>query len=157
YLGTGTALSVAAGRLSYLLGWHGPSLAIDTACSSSLVAVHQACRSLHSGECVLALVGGVNLMLSPVPTLNFCKAKMLAADGRCKAFDAAADGYVRGEGCGVVVLKRLSDAQRDGDRIWALLRGSSVNQDGRSSGLTVPNGPAQQAVIREALAAAGVA
>ena len=150
YLSTGTALSVAAGRLSYLLGLQGPSLAIDTACSSSLVAVHQACRSLRSGECDRALAGGVNLMLTPATTINFCKARMLAPDGRCKTFDAAADGYVRGEGCGVVVLKRLCDAQRDGDRVLALIRGSAVNQDGRSGGLTVPNGPAQQAVIREA-------
>src|SRR5262249_52767959 len=144
-------------RLSYLLGLQGPSLAIDTACSSSLVALHQACRSLLTGECDATLVGGVNLILSPATTVNFCKARMLSPEGRCRTFDAAADGYVRSEGCGVVVLKRLSDAQRDGDRILALIRGSAVNQDGRSGGLTVPNGPAQQAVIREALAAAGVA
>ena len=152
----GNALSVAAGRISYILGLQGPSLAVDTACSSSLVAVHLACQSLRSGECRLALAGGVNLMLSPDVNVLLSKGRMLAPDGRCKTFDAAADGYVRGEGCGVVVLKRLSDALADGDRVLAVIRGSAVNQDGRSSGLTVPNGPAQEAVMREALAQAGV-
>ena len=156
YFGTGTSASVAAGRLSYLLGLQGPSLAIDTACSSSLVAVHLACQSLSLNECSLALAGGVNLILSPMATIIFCKARMMAADGRCKTFDAEADGYVRGEGCGVVVLKRLSKALEDGDPILAVIRGSAVNQDGRSNGLTAPNGPAQEAVIRKALARAGV-
>lgn len=156
YLATGNSHSTAAGRLSYTLGLTGPSLAIDTACSSSLVAVHLACQSLRQQECDLALVGGVNRLLSPDFSINFSKAHMLAADGRCKTFDARADGFVRSEGCGVVVLKRLSDALAAGDRIWALIRGSAVNQDGRSSGLTVPNGPAQQAVIRQALANAGI-
>ena len=156
YASVGTAFSVAAGRLSYVLGLHGPSIAIDTACSASLVALHVACQSLRSGESELAVVGGVNLILSPEVTVNFCRAGMLAADGRCKTFDAAADGYVRSEGCGAVVLKRLSHAQRDGDRILAVVRGSAVNQDGRSSGLTAPNGPAQEAVIRAALEDAGV-
>jgi acyl transferase domain-containing protein/SAM-dependent methyltransferase len=156
YHGTGGAFSVAAGRLSYVLGLHGPSLAVDTACSSSLVAVHLACQSLRSGECRTALVGGVNLLLSPVPTVKASRARMLSPDGRCKTFDAAADGYVRGEGCGVVVLKRLSDALVDGDRIVASIRGSAVNQDGRTSGLTVPNGPAQQSLIQQALASAGL-
>jgi acyl transferase domain-containing protein/aryl carrier-like protein len=156
YFGTGNALSVAAGRLSYGLGLQGPSLAVDTACSSSLVAVHLACRSLRSGESRLALAGGVNLMLAPETTINFSRARMLAADGRCKTFDQAADGYVRSEGCGVVVLKRLDDALKDGDRVMAVIRGSAVNQDGRSSGLTAPNGPAQSALIRDALADAGV-
>jgi myxalamid-type polyketide synthase MxaB len=151
YLGTGNSPSTAAGRLSYFLGLTGPAVAVDTACSSSLVALHLACQSLRQQECHLALVGGVNLMLSPATTMVFCRAGMLSADGRCKTFDAAADGYVRGEGCGVVVLKRLSDAQRDGDPILALIRSSSVNQDGRSGGLTVPNGPSQEAVIRKAL------
>jgi acyl transferase domain-containing protein/acyl carrier protein len=156
YTGTGNAHSIAANRLSYLLDLHGPSLAVDTACSSSLVAVHLACQSLRQKECNLALAGGVNLILTPQLTVAFSKAHMMAADGRCKTFDAAADGYVRGEGCGMVILKRLSDALADGDTILALIRGSAVNQDGLSNGLTAPNGQAQQAVIRQALHNAGV-
>jgi acyl transferase domain-containing protein/acyl carrier protein len=152
YSGVGTALSVAAGRLSYFLGLKGPSLALDTACSSSLVAIHLACQSLRNRESHLALAGGVNLILSPTTMVAACKAMMLSADGLCKTFDAAADGYGRGEGCGIVVLKRLSDAVRDHDRVLAVIRGSAVNQDGRSQGLTAPNGPAQQAVISAALA-----
>ncbi len=148
---TGNAFSVTSGRLSYTLGFQGPSMAIDTACSSSLVAVHLACQSLRSGECNLALASGVNHILSPIGTINECQAHMLAPDGHCKTFDQAADGYARGEGCGVVVLKRLSDALADNDRVLAVIRGSAVNQDGRSGGLTVPNGPSQQAVIRRAL------
>jgi acyl transferase domain-containing protein len=132
-------------------------MAVDTACSSSLVAVHQACQALHSGDCDLALAGGVNVLLSPASLVAASRARMLSPDGRCKTFDAAADGYVRSEGCGVLVLKRLSDAQRDGDRIRAVIRGSGVNQDGASSGLTVPNGGAQQRVISAALARAGIA
>ncbi|MFH1539621.1 MAG: aminotransferase class III-fold pyridoxal phosphate-dependent enzyme, partial [bacterium] len=156
YAGTGNALCVAANRLSYLLDLRGPSWAVDTACSSSLVAVHQACRSLKDGECNLALAAGVNLMLTPHMHVTFSQARMMSPDGRCKTFDAGADGYVRGEGCGVVVLKRLLDAQRDGDVILAVIRGSAVNQDGLSNGLTAPNGRAQQAVVRRALADAGV-
>ena len=156
YLATGNSHSVAAGRLAFLLGFTGPALAIDTACSSSLVAVHIACQNLRQRECDLALAGGVNLMLTPDLTVNFCKALMLSPDGRCKTFDASADGFARGEGCGMVVLKRHSDAVRDGDPILALIRGSAINQDGRTSGLTVPNGPSQQAVIRQALENAGV-
>jgi acyl transferase domain-containing protein len=155
YWATGSALSVAAGRLAYALGLTGPTLAVDTACSSALVAVHLACQSLRRRECDLALVGGVNLMLAAQTWVSFSRARMLAADGRCKTFDAAADGFGRGEGCGVVVLRRLADAEREGDRIRALLLGSATNQDGASGGLTVPSGPSQQAVIREALAAAG--
>lgn len=151
YAATGNALSIAANRLSYLLNLHGPSLAVDTACSSSLVALHLACQSLHLGESEIALVGGVNLVLSPHVTQLFAQAQMMAADGLCKTFDAAADGYVRGEGCGVVVLKPYRKALQDGDTIMALIRGSAVNQDGRSNGLTAPNGPAQQEVIRTAL------
>ncbi len=154
YSGTGNAASVAAGRVAYVFGFQGPTLSLDTSCSSSLVSIHLACQSLRSGEADLALAGGVNLMLSPEATIYFCKLRALAADGRCKTFDAAADGYSRGEGCALVVLKRLSDALAAGDRIWAVIRGSAVNHDGRSSGLTVPNGPAQQAVIRAALARA---
>ena len=157
YMGTGNASSIAANRLSYFFDLRGPSLAVDTACSSSLVSIHLACRSLRQGECELALAGGVNALLSPDLTVAFSQGRMMAADGRCKTFDAAADGYVRSEGCGLLVLKRLSAALADGDPIWAVLRGSAVNQDGRTNGLTAPNGLAQQAVIRQALADAGVA
>ena len=156
YLASGNAHSVTAGRIAYFLGLQGPALAIDTACSSSLVALHVACQSLRNGEVRLALAGGVNVMCSPETTIALTKAHMLAPDGRCKTFDAAADGFSRGEGCGVVVLKRLADALADGDRVLALVRGNATNQDGRSGGLTVPNGPAQEAVIRAALAQAGV-
>jgi len=151
YCGTGTSLSMVAGRLSYFLDLRGPSLAIDTACSSSLVAVHQACNSLRLHESDLAIAGGVSLTLLPENFIMGSKMGVFAADGRCKTFDAKADGTVGGEGCGVVVLKRLSDAVRDGDPVRALIRGSAVNQDGKSVGLTAPNGRAQQAVIREAL------
>ncbi|MEZ4454677.1 MAG: polyketide synthase [Nannocystaceae bacterium] len=144
---SGSAFSFAAGRLAFVLGAHGPAVAIDTACSSSLVALHLACQSLRAGECDLALVGGVNLILAPGGLVVLSKARMLAPDGRCKTFDAAADGYARGEGCGVVVLRRLRDAEAAGDRIVALVRGTAVNQDGASSGLTVPNGAAQRALI----------
>ena len=150
--GAGNAASVASGRLSYSFGFQGPCMAIDTACSSSLVATHLAVKALRNRECGLALVAGVNLMLAPDITINFCQGRMLSPDGACKTFDAGADGYVRGEGCGVVVLKRLSDAVADGDRILSVIRGSAVNQDGRSAGLTAPNGLAQEAVIRQALA-----
>ncbi|WP_434391510.1 SDR family NAD(P)-dependent oxidoreductase [Melittangium boletus] len=148
---TGSLASVAAGRLAYTLGLQGPCMALDTACSSSLVALHQACMSLRAGESDLALAGGVNLILSPESSYVLGQLKALSPDGRCKTFDARANGYVRGEGCGIVVLKRLSDAQRDGDHIWALVRGSAVNQDGRSAGLTAPNMLAQQALLRQAL------
>ncbi|MEG4811617.1 type I polyketide synthase [Microcoleus sp. F8-D3] len=156
HLGTGTLLSPAAGRLSYSLGLKGASMVVDTACSSSLVAVHLAANSLRNKESDLALVGGVNLLLSPSLSINFTKARMLATDGRCKTFDKSANGYVRSEGCGVVVLKRLSQAIRDGDNILALIRGSAINQDGASGGLTVPSGPSQEAVVRQALKNAGV-
>jgi acyl transferase domain-containing protein len=156
YSGVGTSLSIAANRLSYFFDLKGPSLSVDTACSSSLVALHYACQSLALGESNLALVGGVNLILSPIPTVIFSQARMMAADGRCKTFDAKADGYVRGEGCGVVVLKRLEDALKDGDNVWAVIRGSAINQDGLTNGITAPNGPSQQAVIRQALKNAAV-
>lgn len=157
YFSTGNAYSVLAGRLSYLLGLQGPSIAVDTACSSSLVALHLACQGLRLGECDMALAGAVNLILTPEMNINFSRARMMAPDGRCKTFDAAADGYVRGEGCGVLVLRRLDDALADGDRILGVIRGSALNQDGRSGGLTAPNGPAQEAVIRAALENASVA
>ena len=154
YTATGGALNVAAGRLAYVLGLNGPAMAVDTACSSSLVAVHLACQSLRAREINTALAGGVNLLLTPEPFVCFAKWGMMAPDGRCKTFDERADGFVRSEGCGIIVLKRLSDAIAAGDRVLALIRGSAVNQDGASSGLTVPNGLAQQAVIRSALSAA---
>ena len=156
YAATGTSASTAIGRVAFALGLEGPAMAVDTACSSSLVAVHQAAVALQRGEADLALAGGVNAILTATGAEVFTKAGMLAADGLCKTFDASADGYVRGEGCGVVVLKRLREAQADGDRIWAVIRGSAVNQDGASAGLTVPNGPAQERVIGEALARAGL-
>ncbi len=156
HFATGRAASAVAGRVAFALGLEGPAMAVDTACSSSLVALHQACLGLRAGDCDLALAGGVNTLLSPDMMIATCRARMLSPDGYCKTFDARADGYVRAEGVGVLVLKRLSDAERDGDRILALVRGSAVNQDGASSGLTVPNGPAQERVIEDALAMAGV-
>jgi malonyl CoA-acyl carrier protein transacylase len=156
YYASGNGMSFATGRLSYFLGLQGPSLAVDTACSSSLVSVHLACASLRRGECRMALAGGVNLILSPEASVAFCKSGMLSPDGRCKTFDAAADGMARGEGCGIVVLKRLSDAIADHDNILALIRDSEVNQDGPSGGLTVPNGPAQETLIRRTLASARI-
>ncbi|NES87699.1 MAG: type I polyketide synthase, partial [Moorea sp. SIO2B7] len=157
YGGIGITPGIAANRLSYILNLHGPSLAIDTACSSSLVALHFACQSLQSGESNLCLVGGVNLVLSPEYTLTFSQARMMASDGFCKTFDKDADGYVRGEGCGVIVLKRLCDALRDRDNVLAVIKGSAVNHDRLSNGMTAPNGLSQQAVIRQALKNAGVA
>jgi acyl transferase domain-containing protein len=156
YTGYGNGFCYAAGRVSYVLGLQGPSMAIDAACASSLVAVHLACQSLRSEECNLAVAGGVNLILSPETNIIVSKTRRISAVGRCMTFDAAADGYVRSEGCGVVVLKRLSDAAADGDDILALIRGSAVNHAGASGGLTIPNGLAQRAVIHEALVKAGV-
>jgi malonyl CoA-acyl carrier protein transacylase len=156
YDGTGNTLSIAANRLSYILNLRGPSVLVETACSSSLVALHFACRSLLQGESNMCLVGGASLMLSPEPFITYSHARMMASDGRCKTFDASADGYVRGEGCGVIVLKRLSDALKDKDNILAIVKGTAINQDGLSNGLTAPNGPSQQAVIRQALENAGV-
>jgi len=157
YHGTGLTLSIAANRLSYFLDLHGPSMAIETACSSSLSATHLACQSLLQGECDLALAGGVSLMISPDMTITFSQARMLSVEGRCKTFDAQANGYVRGEGCGVIVLKRLSDAVNNGDSIRALIPGSAINHDGFSNGITAPNGLSQQQVIGQALKTARVA
>jgi acyl transferase domain-containing protein len=154
YIPFGSAPNFAAGRLSYFLGVRGPAVVLDTACSSSLVSIHLACQSLRRRESDAALAAGVNLILTPDNSIACSRWGMLAPDGQCKTFDEAADGYVRSEGCGVVVLKRLTDAQRDGDRILAVVRGSGVNQDGASSGQTVPNGPAQQALLRQVLSTA---
>lgn len=154
YIATGNMLSVTTGRLAHFLGTQGPTMTIDTACSASLVAIHVACQSLRAKECDLALAGGVNLILTP--TMSLLGASALASDGRCKAFSQTADGYGRGEGCGVVVLKRLSDALAEHDTILALVRGSAVIHDGRSSGLTVPSGLSQQKVIRAALESASL-
>lgn len=156
YNGPDTYLCIAANRLSYLLNLQGPSMAIDTACSSSLVAVHLACQSLRSGESQLAIVGGVNLNLSPEEFIALSLLRVLSAGTRCKTFDSEADGYVRGEGCGIIVLKRLSDTLKDGDNILSIIKGSAVNHNGLSNGLTAPNGAAQQLVIRRALENAGV-
>ncbi len=156
YLATGNSHSMASGRLSYILGLTGPSISVDTACSSSLVAVHLAIASLRNRECNRAIAAGVNRILLPEVSINFSKARMLTSGRHCKTFDAAADGFVRAEGCGAIVLQRLSDAVADGSNILAVILGSAVNHDGRSSGLTVPNGPAQQAVIRQALESSSI-
>ncbi|MEB3051363.1 type I polyketide synthase [Mycolicibacter sp. MYC123] len=156
YTGTGNALSIAANRLSYTFDFHGPSMSVDTACSSSLVAVDLACRSLRDGECSMALAAGVNVILSPALAINFTKARVMAPDGRCKTFDADADGYVRGEGAGVVVLKPLSRALEDNDPIYAVIRGSATNSDGRTNGLIAPSGRAQERVVAEAFRRAGL-
>ncbi len=156
YSATGNAHAVAVGRIAYLLGLRGPAVAIDSACSSSLVTIHLACQSLRLRESDLALAGGVSLILRPETQIAMAKWGMLSPNGRCYSFDSRADGFVRGEGCGVIVLKRLTDAVRDGDRVLAVVRGSAVNQDGRSNGLTAPNTIAQQDVIRSALHTANV-
>lgn len=156
YDSTGNGFCLASGRVSYILGLQGPNMVIDTGCSSSLVTTHLACNSLRSGECDLALAGGVQVQLSPQIAIAIAKTRALAPDGRCKAFDASADGFSRAEGCGIVVLKRLSDALKHNDQILAVIRGSAVNHDGPSSGLTVPNGRSQQAVIKQALNAAKI-
>ncbi|MFJ2767086.1 type I polyketide synthase [Streptomyces sp. NPDC087300] len=157
YYTTGTALNAAAGRIAFTLGLHGPAMAVDTACSSSLVALHLAVRSLRSGETDTVLAGGANILLDPLSSIAVSRAHMLSPRGRCRTFSADADGFVRSEGCGVLALKRLGDARRDGDRVLAVIRGSAVNQDGASSGLTAPNGHAQELMLATALADAGVA
>ena len=156
YSVSGTSYNTAIGRVAFAMGLQGPAISVDTACSSSLTAVHQAVSGLQRGEADMALAGGVHAILSSRLFEMRGNAGMLAPDGRCKTFDAAANGYVRGEGCGIMVLKRLSEAEADGDRIWGVIRGTALNQDGASTGLTVPNGEAQERVIEEALGRAGV-
>jgi acyl transferase domain-containing protein len=156
YTGTGTSNNVAAGRLSYTLDLQGPSFVVDTACSSSLVAIHLACQSLRNKECNLALAGGITLLLTPFTPVQLTKMRLVSADGRCKTFDARADGIAMGEGSGLVVLRRLSDARAAKDRILSVIHGSAINQDGRTNGLTAPNGASQRALLRKALANAGV-
>ena len=152
----GTAASMTVGRVSFALGLEGPTIPVELNCASSLVAVHYAVAALRQGEVDLALAAGAHAVLSPELTREMAELGLLSASGRCRAFDAAADGFVRGEGCGVVLLKRLSEAEADGDRIWGVIRGSAVNQNGAAAGPTVPNGPAQERVIEEALARGSV-
>lgn len=153
---TGLALNAAAGRLSYTFGLQGPAVTLDTACSSSLVSIHLACDSLRNKACDMALAAGVNVIISPDPYIFLSRIRALAFNSHCKTFDKNADGYARGEGCGVILLKRLSDAQKDGDNILALINGSAVNQDGRSNSFTAPNGILQEALLKKALDNAGI-
>ncbi|HRC85824.1 MAG TPA: polyketide synthase, partial [Thermoanaerobaculia bacterium] len=157
YTGVGSSCSTTVGRIAHLLDLRGPTLAIDTACSSALVALHMAVSSLRAGECDLALAGGVYLITTPLPVIALSKLRLFSRDGSCRPFSTGGDGTVPAEGCGMLVLKRASDARRDGDRILALVRGSAINQNGRSAGITAPNLLAQKEVLAEALKQAGVA
>ncbi|HJP31574.1 MAG TPA: type I polyketide synthase [Candidatus Latescibacteria bacterium] len=154
--GLGTMRSVAAGRIAYTFGLHGPALTSDTSCSSSLTALHQACRDLRNDSVSAAIVGGVNLILDPRSTITLCRLRALSPDGLCRTFDAGANGYVRGEGCGIVILKRLEQARKDGDTILAVVRGTATNHDGQSNGLTAPNGQAQERLLQQALKDSGL-
>ncbi|MES1159134.1 MAG: beta-ketoacyl synthase N-terminal-like domain-containing protein, partial [Bacteroidota bacterium] len=156
YTNLGIGMCIAANRLSYQYNFHGPSFAVDTACSSSLVATHLACQSIWNGESSMALVGGVNAILKPEGTIGFSKASMLSKDGRCKSFDANANGYVRSEGAGMVILKPLSKAIADKDSVYAVIRGTAINQDGRTTGIALPNQEAQAALLKEAYEKAGL-
>src|SRR5439155_10368200 len=157
YSNTGGSLSIAANRISYCFDFRGPSAAVDTACSSALVAVHLACQSIWRDGCPMALAGGVNALLLPDWYVGFCRMGMLSPDGRCRAFDARAGGFVRSEGAGMVILKPLAQALADGDRVYAVIRGTAVNQDGRTPGMTVPSQEAQEALLRQACRIARVA
>lgn len=157
YTNIGSAISICSNRISYIFDFHGPSMSIDTACSSSMVAIHQACQALAHGEIGMAVAGGVNILVSPRPFVGFSRASMLSPDGRCKSFDASGNGYVRAEGGGILILKRLEDAERDGDPILAVVRATAVNSDGRTMGLALPNGDAQEALLRQVYGASGVA
>ena len=156
YALTGTCYSTCCGRISYTFGFEGPCIAVDTACSSSLTALQIACQSLKNNQSDAVVVGGINLMLTPAPNIGFSKLQATSPEGHCKPFDDSADGYGRSEGAGVIIIKRLEDAERDNDKIFGVIRAAAINQDGKSNGLTAPSGAAQEKVIRKALKEAGI-